>query len=94
MTGGKAWAIYITVRLGFFVVPFALLVWLGTVIWLPVWLAAIFAALIGFSLSMLLLNKPRGEASETIYEWRQRKRTHDEIVEDDAMDAVETPEKR
>jgi hypothetical protein len=40
MSGGKAWAIYILLRLGFFLVPFALLVWLGTAMWFPIWLAA------------------------------------------------------
>ena len=87
MSGGKAWAIYILLRLGFFLVPFALLVWLGTMMWFPIWLAAIFAALIGLSLSMLVLNKPRSEASETIYDWRERRRSADDIAEDDIVEA-------
>jgi pilus assembly protein TadC len=87
MSGGKAWAVYILLRLGFFLVPFAVLVWLGTMMWFPIWLAAIFAALIGLSLSVLVLNKPRAEASETIYEWRERRRNADDIAEDDIVDA-------
>lgn len=87
MSAGKVWALYIVLRLLFFVVPFGLLVWLGTVVWMPVWLAAILAALIGFSLSLLLLTKPRDSASTTIYDWRQRRRTQDEIEEDTLVDS-------
>lgn len=90
MRAGKVWAVYIVLRLLFFIVPFALLVWLGTVIWMPVWLAAIVAALIGFSLSLLVLSKPRDEASTTIYDWRQRQRTQDEIEEDDLVEAQQS----
>lgn len=77
-----AWIVYSVLRLLFFAVPFALLYVLG--IW-P-WLAAIFAALIGVSLSIIFLSKPRATASESIYDWRNRERTADDIVEDDATD--------
>lgn len=83
----SAWFIYIVLRLLFFVVPFALLMLLG--IW-P-WLSAVFAALIGVSLSIIFLAKPRATASESIYDWRNRDRTADDIVEDDALDSVEDP---
>nr|WP_255529517.1 DUF4229 domain-containing protein [Leucobacter edaphi] len=72
-------------RLLFFAVPFALLYFLG--IW-P-WLAAVFAALIGVSLSIIFLSKPRATASESIYDWRNRDRTADDIVEDDAVESAD-----
>lgn len=79
------WIVYTALRLLFFAVPFAVLFLLG--IW-P-WLAAIFAALIGFSLSIIFLSRPRDAASESIYEWRNRDRTPDSIIEDEAADAAE-----
>lgn len=77
-----AWIVYTVLRLLFFAIPFALLFVLG--IW-P-WLAAVFAALIGVSLSIIFLSKPRATASESIYDWRNRDRTADDIVEDEAVD--------
>ncbi|MFA5608014.1 MAG: DUF4229 domain-containing protein [Leucobacter sp.] len=74
----NAWTVYIVLRLLFFAVPFGLLLLVG----LQPWLAAVFAALIGVALSILLLSKQRATASESIYDWRQRDRTHDDIVED------------
>ena len=81
----SAWTIYIVLRLLFFAVPFGVLFAIG----LKPWVAAVFAALIGVALSILLLSKPRATASESIYDWRNRDRTHDDIVEDDAIDAAE-----
>ena len=80
-----AWITYTALRLLFFAAPFAILYALG--IW-P-WLSAIFAALIGVSLSVIFLSRPRSTASESIYEWRNRERTADDIVEDDAVDSVQ-----
>lgn len=48
--------------------------------------AAIIAALVGVSLSILLLSKPREQASTSIHEWRHRDRTEDSIAEDAALD--------
>lgn len=84
----SAWFLYIVLRLLFFVVPFAVLMLLG--IW-P-WLSAVFAGLIGVSLSVIFLAKPRATASESIYDWRNRDRTADDIVEDEAVDGVADPE--
>lgn len=81
-----AWIVYSVLRLLFFAIPFALLYFLG--IW-P-WLAAIFAALIGVSLSIIFLSRPRATASESIYDWRTRDRTVDDIVEDEAVDGSGT----
>lgn len=83
-----AWIVYTVLRLLFFAVPFAVLYVLG--IW-P-WLAAVFAALIGVSLSIIFLSNPRNTASASIYDWRNRERTPDSIVEDEAVEAVEAGE--
>lgn len=83
----KAWTVYIVLRLLFFAVPFGLMYAAG----MRVWLAAIFAALIGVALSVLLLSKQRAVASESIYDWRNRDHGKaDALVEDDAVDAVTT----
>jgi len=87
MSTGKTWALYTLIRLAFFAVPFGLLAWLGTVVWLPLWLAALFAAIIGLALSLLVLSPQRDSASSSIYEWQQRKRTADEVEEDDAIES-------
>ena len=85
----NAWTVYIVLRLLFFAVPFGLMYVIGV----RVWLAAVFAALIGVALSVLLLSKQRSVASESIYEWRTRDHGRaDALVEDDAVDAAETPE--
>ncbi len=83
-----AWIVYTVLRLVFFAAPFAVLFLMG----IKPWLAAIFAALIGVSLSIIFLSKPREKASESIYDWRNRDRTPDSIAEDEAMDAAEAPE--
>ncbi|MGW9022113.1 DUF4229 domain-containing protein [Leucobacter chromiiresistens] len=78
-----AWIVYIVLRLLFFAVPFAVLYAIG----LTPWIAAVFAALIGVALSVIFLARTRSTASESIYEWRNRRRTADDIVEDEAVDA-------
>lgn len=84
----NAWTVYIVLRLLFFAVPFGLMYVIGV----KVWLAAVFAALIGVALSVLLLSKQRAVASESIYEWRTRDHGRaDALVEDDAVDAAEAP---
>lgn len=79
-----AWLVYIVLRLLFFAVPLVVLLLLGT---LP-WLAVILAALIAVSLSVIFLSKSRDVASQSIYDWRNRDRTPDDIVEDEAVDAA------
>lgn len=81
-----AWIVYIVLRLLFFAVPFAVLYAIG----LQPWLAALFAALIGVALSVIFLARSRSTASESIYEWRNRDRTADDIVEDEAVDSRDT----
>lgn len=88
----KAWLRYSIIRLLLFAIPFGLIFFLaqltGMAQLIAAAIAAVLAALISFSLSLVLLRKEREAASASIYEWRQAKRTHDEIVEDDALDAA------
>lgn len=89
-THRKAWITYTVLRLLFFAVPFAALYVLGLSMGISVpisgVLAAVLAGLISVSLSVLLLSKPREQASESIYEWRNRDRTEDDIAEDEAIE--------
>lgn len=86
----KAWITYSALRLLFFAVPFAGLYALGlSAGWSMTMagvVAAVLAMLIGASLSILILSKPREQASESIYAWRHRDRTDDDIAEDAALD--------
>jgi hypothetical protein len=72
--------VYTVLRLAAFLVPF------GLMMLLPImreyyWLSAIFAALIGLSLSMLFLRRPLDDLSADMATRRTRKVT-DEDVED------------
>lgn len=87
MSAGKAWAVFIVLRLVFFAVPFAALLWLGTVAWMPWWMALIIATLIGAALSSLFLTQARSEAARTIAQWRDRKHTKDDLEEDEVIGA-------
>ena len=78
MNTRKAWTVYIVWRLVFIAVPFAALMLIG---W-PWWLAAITATLVAVSLSVVLLSKPREIAAESVYDWRHRGHTADNIAED------------
>ncbi|NLB47304.1 MAG: DUF4229 domain-containing protein [Microbacteriaceae bacterium] len=89
MNTRTAWTMYIALRLLFFVVPFAVMLW---VLHWPWWLAAIVATFVALSLSVIFLSKPREVASESIYDWRMRDRTADDVFEDDAIEAVESVE--
>lgn len=76
--------VYSVLRLAAFLVPFGLLMLL------PImreyyWLAAIFAALIGLSLSVLFLRRPLDEMTAGMAARRSRRVT-DEDVEDAATD--------
>jgi uncharacterized membrane protein YphA (DoxX/SURF4 family) len=59
----KPWVLYSLLRVGIFVIAFALLVLLGFV---P-WLAAVVAAVIGLCVSYLFLGRTREAMSEEIY---------------------------
>lgn len=77
--------VYSVLRLLAFLVPLGVL-WMFPIFREFWWLALLFAALIGLSISLLLLRSPLSDASRRIYERRDeggRPRT-DEDVEDEA----------
>lgn len=80
-----AWTVYTILRLVFFAVPFSVLYFALGWSW---WLSAIIATIIAFSLSIIFLSRQRETASESIHDWRQRTRTADDIVEDEAVDGA------
>ncbi len=79
-----------SLRLLFFVVPFGIIYWLGLQLQFSLALsggvAAVLAALISLSLSVIFLSRPRAEAAQSIVDWRNRDRTEDDIEEDSALD--------
>lgn len=89
--------VYAVARIAFFVVP------LGIMMLFPVfhdlwWLAAIFAALIGMSLSIIFLRRPLDDVSTSIAERRdgrttktrvEREREEEDAIEDAANDAAQ-----
>lgn len=81
----SAWLTYSLLRIAFFAVPFGVLYAIGWA-W---WLALLVATLVAVALSVLVLHKQRSAASESIYEWRNRDRTADDIAEDAAIDGTD-----
>lgn len=83
--------VYTVLRLLAFLVPFGILM-LFPVMREFYWLAAIFAALIGLSLSLLFLRKPLDDVTAGLAERRAQARAaaSDETVEDAAADAATT----
>ncbi|MHA3683456.1 DUF4229 domain-containing protein [Leucobacter sp. HY1908] len=86
----SAWTMYVSLRLLFFVVPFGIVYWLGLQLGFTLALsggvAAVIAALISVSLSVIFLSRPRAQAAQSIADWRSRDRTADDVEEDDALD--------
>jgi hypothetical protein len=86
--------VYSTLRLLAFLVPFGILM-LFPVMREYYWLAAIFAALIGLSLSMIFLRRPLDDLSSGLAERRAARaaagRQSDEMIEDAA---TEVPDSR
>ncbi len=78
---------YTVLRLLAFLVPFGLLMLLPVFQELP-WLAAVFAALIGLSLSLLFLRRPLADVTSELAERRARRTTEqdDADTEDAAVD--------
>lgn len=62
--------LYSLLRLAVFAVPLTLLVIIGTPLGLPFWAAALWAALIGIALSVLVLGRFRDPVSERLYQAR------------------------
>ena len=84
---------YSLLRLTFFVVPFGLMMLLPY-FWEFPWLAAIFAALIGLSLSVIFLRKRRDAVAETLSARRNRVRHDDAAVEDAAVEDAALDDRR
>jgi hypothetical protein len=81
--------VYSVLRLLAFLVPLAILWYFFPIFRELWWLAAIFAALIGVSISMLFLRTPLSDASSRIYERRRTRTTagqQDAAAEDEALD--------
>ncbi|WP_424937648.1 MULTISPECIES: hypothetical protein [Bacteria] len=76
--------VYSVLRLLAFLVPLGILWYFFPIFREFWWLAALFAALIGISISMLFLRRPLSDASRTIYERRESgvAQVRDEDVED------------
>ena len=83
--------LYTVLRLLAFLVPFGILM-LFPVFRELYWLAAIFAALIGLSLSLLFLRKPLDDISAGLAERRAAAKAavSDEAIEDSAADAADS----
>lgn len=77
-----AWLSYSLIRIALFAVPFGVLYAIGWT-W---WLALITATLISVAVSILVLDKQRSRASESIHTWRNRAHTEDDIAEDAVLD--------
>ena len=93
MVKARSVILYTVLRLLAFLVPFGILMLFPIFRELP-WLAAVFAALIGLSLSLLFLRRPLAEVSSGLAERRERTRSRDAVrdedVEDAAADAADT----
>ncbi|MEV7608364.1 DUF4229 domain-containing protein [Microbacterium sp. NPDC089320] len=84
--------VYTVLRLLAFLVPLAIMWFFFPIFREYWWLAAIFATLIGVSISMLFLRRPLTDASARIVERREGKSSDaqkDADVEDDAIDGAE-----
>ena len=87
--------VYTVLRLLAFLVPFGILM-LFPIFRDLYWLAALFAALIGLSLSLLFLRRPLTEATSNIAERRARQNAaqSDEATEDALDDSDRTSDER
>jgi ABC-type siderophore export system fused ATPase/permease subunit len=79
--------VYSVLRLLAFLVPLAVM-WLFPILREYWWLTAIFAALIGLSISFLFLRRPLSSASTDLHERRQA-RAADRKVDEDVEDAAD-----
>ena len=81
--------VYTVLRLLAFVVPLGIL-WLFPVFREYWWLAALFAALIGMSISFLFLRKPLSDASSDIHQRRSGQNRTSTAAEDAAAEDAAT----
>ncbi len=82
--------VYTVLRLLAFLVPLAILWFFFPIFREFWWLAAIFSALIGVSISLLFLRTPLTDASARIHERRQSRSAGEQAdadAEDDALDS-------
>jgi L-lactate permease len=87
--------VYTVLRLLAFLVPLAILWFFFPIFREYWWLAAIFAALIGMSISMLFLRRPLTDASVRLAERRESRASGsqaDADAEDQAVDATDSPD--
>lgn len=77
--------VYSVLRLLAFLVPLAIMWFFFPIFREFWWLAVLFAALIGMSISLLFLRAPLSATSRELYERRQS-RGRDAVVEDEAID--------
>ncbi|GAA3654822.1 DUF4229 domain-containing protein [Microbacterium marinilacus] len=91
-SAGLSFLLYSVLRLAAFLVPFGLMMLLPAFqeLW---WLAAVFAALIGLSISILFLRRPLADMSQTLAERRDAAPTKsareiDDEIEDEANEAA------
>lgn len=83
---------YTVLRLLAFLVPFGILMIFPIFQEMP-WLAAVFAALIGLSLSLLFLRRPLDAVTADLVERRSQRRSREDTeAEDLAADAVRDAE--
>jgi hypothetical protein len=89
--------VYTVLRLLAFLVPLAILWFFFPIFREFWWLAAIFAALIGTSISLLFLRRPLSDASASIHERREARtsgRQEDADAEDAAVDETPTGDEK
>ncbi|MDQ0615501.1 uncharacterized protein (DUF58 family) [Microbacterium sp. W4I4] len=79
--------VYTVLRLLAFLVPLAIM-WLFPIFREFWWLAALFAALIGMSISLLFLRTPLSQSSRELYERRRRGGSVGEIEDEAAEDGA------
>lgn len=80
--------VYTVLRLLAFLVPLAIMWFFFPIFREFWWLAALFAALIGMSISLLFLRTPLSQSSREIYERRQRGGSVGEVEDEAAEDSA------
>lgn len=94
-SAGLSFLVYSVLRLAAFAVPFALMMLLPAFhdLW---WLAALFAALIGLSISVLFLRRPLADVSQSLAARREASagRRSEREIEDELENAANDEARR